>query len=58
MTVFEDVYRVYGHLLFAPNLTPLRIAGVLSRRGNGASVLARAIQPLSAFPALPPPETP
>ena len=41
LTVFEDVYQRYGHLLFGPVLGPLRAAGILERRGEGVSVTVR-----------------
>ncbi|MBC7347229.1 MAG: error-prone DNA polymerase, partial [Clostridia bacterium] len=41
VTVFEDVYQRYGHLLFGPEVGPLRVAGRLVRRGRGVGVTAR-----------------
>ncbi|TDA66947.1 MAG: DNA polymerase III subunit alpha [Clostridia bacterium] len=41
ITVFADVYQQYGHLLFGPELVPLKVAGILQRRGEGVSVTAK-----------------
>lgn len=45
ITVFENTYQKYGHLLFGPEIGPLRVGGTLVRRGHGASVVARWIAP-------------
>jgi error-prone DNA polymerase len=45
ITVFENTYQKYGHLLFGPEIEPLRVGGTLVRRGYGASVVARWIAP-------------
>lgn len=47
ITVFEDIYQKYGHLLFGPELVPLKVAGTLQRRGAGVSVTAGWIAPLN-----------
>ncbi|MGI6488079.1 MAG: DNA polymerase III subunit alpha [Syntrophomonadaceae bacterium] len=43
VTVFEQVYQRYGHLIFAPQTRPLVVEGTLQRQGNGISVIARRI---------------
>lgn len=53
VTVFEDIYRKFGHLLFNPQHFPLRVAGIISRRGNGVSVNAQVIKPLYSLTANP-----
>ncbi|MGI9952483.1 DNA polymerase III subunit alpha [Moorellaceae bacterium AZ2] len=40
VTVFEDVYQRYGHLLFGPEVAPLRVVGVIQRRGGGPTLVA------------------
>ncbi|MGE5403726.1 MAG: error-prone DNA polymerase, partial [Candidatus Saccharibacteria bacterium] len=44
VTVFEDVYQQYGHLIFAPQTGPLLVEGILQKRGNGISIVARKIE--------------
>jgi error-prone DNA polymerase len=46
VTVFADVYQEYGHLLFGPEVYPLKVTGILERRGEGVSVTARRMEPL------------
>lgn len=46
VTVFEDVYQKYGHLLFGPEVGPLKVAGILERRGAGVSITAKRMEPL------------
>ncbi|MEW6574218.1 MAG: DNA polymerase III subunit alpha [Bacillota bacterium] len=46
ITVFEDVYQRYGHLLFGPAPGPLKVAGILERRGRGVSITAKRIERL------------
>ncbi|MEW6182099.1 MAG: DNA polymerase III subunit alpha [Bacillota bacterium] len=46
-TVFEDVYQRYGHLIFGPEPGPLKVTGVLHRRGDGVSITAKKIEPLT-----------
>ena len=43
VTVFEDVYQRYGGLIFSPQTSPLVVEGVLQKRGNLASVVAKRI---------------
>ncbi len=43
VTVFEDVYMRFGHLIFGPQSGPLLIKGSLQRRGGGVSVMAREL---------------
>ena len=47
VTVFEDVYHKYGKYLFPGELIPLAVWGKLQKRGEGLSVLAKCIIPLS-----------
>ncbi|MGB9868122.1 MAG: DNA polymerase III subunit alpha [Bacillota bacterium] len=48
VTVFEDVYQKYGRYIFGDYAgVPLRVLGTLSRRGNGLSVIAQRISPLT-----------
>lgn len=50
VTVFEDVYQEYGHLIFGPARGPLKVAGTLHRRGGGVSVTAERIEALPPLP--------
>lgn len=43
VTVFEDTYQKYGHLIFAPQPGPLAVEGVVQRRGNGVSLAAQRL---------------
>lgn len=43
VTVFEDIYMLYGQLIFAPQSGPLLVKGHTQRRGSGVSVTAREI---------------
>ncbi|MEA4883182.1 MAG: DNA polymerase III subunit alpha [Clostridia bacterium] len=45
VTIFENVYQKYGSAIFGS--PALLVAGIVSRRGNGVSVTARQVQPLS-----------
>ncbi|MEW6447407.1 MAG: DNA polymerase III subunit alpha [Bacillota bacterium] len=47
ITVFEDIYQRYGHLLFGPAPGPLKVGGILERRGQGISITAKRIEPLN-----------
>jgi len=42
--VFESIYQKYGALIYGS--PALLIAGTVSRRGDGVSVIARSIQRL------------
>ncbi|MBC7343138.1 MAG: DNA polymerase III subunit alpha [Clostridia bacterium] len=56
VTVFEDVYQKYGHLLFGPGVGPLRVEGITHRRGRGVSILAQwlgAVDEAWELPTLP-----
>ena len=44
VTVFESIYQTYGALIYGS--PALLIAGTVSRRGDGVSVIARSIQRL------------
>ncbi|MGE5397166.1 MAG: DNA polymerase III subunit alpha [Chitinophagales bacterium] len=44
VTVFEDVYQQFGSLIFSPQTAPLAVEGIIQRRGNGVSVLARRLE--------------
>jgi error-prone DNA polymerase len=44
VTVFESIYQKYGALIYGS--PALLIAGTVSRRGDGVSVIARSIQRL------------
>ncbi|MGB9904578.1 MAG: error-prone DNA polymerase, partial [Desulfotomaculales bacterium] len=46
VTVFEDVYQKYGHLLFGAEKGPLKVAGLIQRRGKGAALIAQKIAEL------------
>ncbi|WP_041433028.1 DNA polymerase III subunit alpha [Syntrophothermus lipocalidus] len=46
VTVFEDVYQRYGGLIFSPQTSPLVVEGVLQKRGNAVSVVAKIIKRL------------
>lgn len=43
VTVFEDVYQRFGHLIFAPQPGPLAVEGMVQRRGNGVSLIAKRL---------------
>lgn len=43
VTVFEDVYQKCGHLLFGPEVAPLRVAGRVQRTGAGVTLIAREL---------------
>ncbi|MBE3581429.1 MAG: DNA polymerase III subunit alpha [Thermoanaerobacteraceae bacterium] len=45
VTVFEDIYHKYGHLLFRPETVPLKVAGIIQRKGAGVTLVAREIFP-------------
>ncbi|HBT46467.1 MAG TPA: error-prone DNA polymerase [Peptococcaceae bacterium] len=45
VTVFEDIYQKYGHLLFRPETVPLKVTGILQRRGEGVALVAQEIFP-------------
>jgi error-prone DNA polymerase len=47
VTCFESVYKKYGKFLFPGEIIPLGIWGQVQKRGNGVSVNARTIFPLS-----------
>jgi len=47
VTCFESVYKKYGKFLFPGEIIPLGIWGQVQRRGNGVSVTARTVFPLS-----------
>jgi len=51
VTVFEDVYQRYGHLLFGDAVGALLVCGRLEKRGNLASITALAIEELGGRPA-------
>ncbi|MGB9825533.1 MAG: OB-fold nucleic acid binding domain-containing protein, partial [Desulfofundulus sp.] len=46
VTVFEDVYHRYGHLLFGDAVGALLVCGRLEKRGALASITASAIEGL------------
>ncbi|MFO7171882.1 MAG: DNA polymerase III subunit alpha [Bacillota bacterium] len=46
VTVFEDVYLRYGHLIFQEPRPPLAVFGRVERRGRGVSVTAYRIREL------------
>jgi error-prone DNA polymerase len=48
VTVFERVYDRYGKFIFADPTPPLKVAGRIERRGQGVSVIANRIAPLTA----------
>jgi error-prone DNA polymerase len=54
VTVFEDIYQKYGHLIFGPERGPLKVTGTLHRRGEGVSVTAERIEALPPLPVDPP----
>ncbi|MGE5422580.1 MAG: DNA polymerase III subunit alpha [Ignavibacteriales bacterium] len=43
VTVFEDVYRVYGAVIYSSQAVPLIVEGLLQKRGNGVSIIARKV---------------
>lgn len=43
VTVFEDVYRKYGALIFSPQTGLLVVEGIIQRRGNLESIVAKKI---------------
>lgn len=43
VTVFEDIYMQYGHLIFGPQEGPLLVKGQVHRRGKGISVTAKQL---------------
>ncbi|MGI6550103.1 MAG: DNA polymerase III subunit alpha [Syntrophomonadales bacterium] len=43
VTVFEDVYQKYGNCIFSPQTGPLVVEGVLQRRGNLETIIAKKI---------------
>ncbi len=44
VTVFEDVYQRYGGLIFSPQTAPLVVEGILQKRGNATSVVAKRLK--------------
>ncbi len=50
VTVFDKTYQQYGALLFTKPVPPLQVRGVLQRRGNGVSIIARKIGRLNWNP--------
>ncbi|MGI6130909.1 MAG: DNA polymerase III subunit alpha [Bacillota bacterium] len=56
VTVFESIYQKYGALIYGS--PALLIAGTVSRRGNGVSVIARSIQRLGRVMDRPAPGVP
>ncbi len=47
ITCFEDVYKRYGKFLFPGKTIPLGVWGEVQRRGEGVSINARTVFPLS-----------
>ncbi|HHT85594.1 MAG: DNA polymerase III subunit alpha [Bacillota bacterium] len=47
ITCFENVYAKYGKFLFPGKLMPLGVWGQVQKRGNGFSVTAKTVFPLS-----------
>ncbi len=47
ITIFEDLYQRCGGLIFSGRLVPLKVLGTVQRRGNGASIVARRLLPLT-----------
>jgi len=47
VTCFENVYKRYGKFLFPGELIPLGIWGQVQKRGQGLSLVARTVFPLS-----------
>lgn len=47
VTVFPQTYQTYGHILFNSNSVPLLIQGRLQRRGEGVSMIAERLRPLT-----------
>jgi error-prone DNA polymerase len=47
VTCFESVYKKYGKFLFPGEIIPLGVWGQVQKRGNGISVTARTVFPLS-----------
>lgn len=47
VTCFEDVYAKYGKFLFPGKLMPLGVWGQVQKQGNGFSVIAKTVFPLS-----------
>lgn len=43
VTVFEDIYMQYGHLIFGPQEGALLVKGQVHRRGKGVSVTAKQL---------------
>ncbi|MFO7245284.1 MAG: DNA polymerase III subunit alpha [Bacillota bacterium] len=46
VTMFEDVYREQGGILFGEAVPPLVVAGRLDRKRGGLTVVARRVRPL------------
>jgi error-prone DNA polymerase len=46
VTIFEDVYQRYGHLVFTDPRPPLAVLGRVERRGNLTSVTAVRVKPM------------
>ncbi|GAW93881.1 DNA polymerase III subunit alpha [Calderihabitans maritimus] len=44
VTVFEDVYQIYGNIIFSHPSPPLAVTGILQRRGNGINIIAREVK--------------
>lgn len=47
VTCFENIYKRFGKFLFPGEIIPLGIWGEVQRRGNGVSVVAHTVFPLS-----------
>lgn len=47
VTMFEKTYQRYGKLLFGGPRAPLAVTGKVTRRGEGASVVAVQLRPLA-----------
>ncbi len=43
VTMFETIYMKYGEYIFGEQKGPLLVKGILNRRGNGVSVIAREV---------------
>lgn len=43
VTVFEDAYQRYGDCIFSPQTGPLLVEGILQRRGNLETIIAKKV---------------
>jgi len=46
VTVFEDAYQRYGDCIFSPQTGPLVVEGILQRRGNLETIVAKKVNRL------------